>query len=86
MEIDLLRYSGTQLDVCTKNWTRRQLHDLIRQVMIYSKRIRVCSCIEDRWVRDTLQFLNVEWNNESCKNNRPESDRECVIDTSQPTE
>lgn len=74
MEFDLLKYSDTQMDVCTHGWTRRQQHDLIRQVMNYGHRIYVCPCVEERWVRDTLQFLGVRWNNESsCEHKRSES-------------
>jgi len=74
MEFDLLNYSDTRLDICTHGWERRQLHDLVRQVMRHSSRIRVCPCVEDRWVRDTLQFLGVQWNNESsCEHRRSQS-------------
>lgn len=65
MEFDLLRYSQTRLDVCTHGWTRRQMHDLVRQVLNYPQRIRVCPCIEDPWVRETLRFLGGTFNNES---------------------
>jgi hypothetical protein len=64
MEFDLLHYSDTRLHVCTKNWTRRQLHDLIRQVLNYPDRIVVCPCLDNPWVRETLDFLGVRWNNE----------------------
>ena len=65
MEFDLLRYSETLLDVCAYGWTRRQIHDLVRQVMNYPTRIRVCPCLDDPWARETLRFLGVVWNNES---------------------
>jgi hypothetical protein len=61
MEFDLLKYSDTLLTLCTKGWTRRQLHDLTRQVMIHPTRIRVCSCLSHVWTRETLSFLNVVW-------------------------
>ena len=64
MEFDLLHYSDTKLQVCTRGWTRRQLHDLIRQVLNSPDRIVVCSCLEDAWIRETLDILGVQWNNE----------------------
>lgn len=71
MEFDLLRYSETRLDVCTQGWARRQLHDLVRQVLNYPARIRICPCLEDPWVRETLCFLGAVFNNESsCQHER----------------
>lgn len=60
MQFDLLRYSDTVLDVCTHGWTRRQLHDLIRQVAVYPSRIRVCSCTTTPWVVECLSFLKAQ--------------------------
>lgn len=71
MEFDLLRYSETRLDVCTRGWTRRQVHDLVRQVLNHRDRIRVCPCLEDPWARETLRFLGAVFNNEpSCEHGR----------------
>ena len=64
MEFDLLHYSDTNLTVCTKDWTRRQLNDLVRQVLNCPGRIVVCPCLTDPWIRETLDFLGVRWNNE----------------------
>jgi hypothetical protein len=61
MDVDLLRYSDALQVVCTKNFTRRQLHDLERYVFTYPSKIQVCSCVKNPWVKHTLSFLNVQW-------------------------
>lgn len=55
--MDLLRYSDTVLDICLAGKTRREIHDILRQVYVYPERVRICSCVEDPWVRKTLEFL-----------------------------
>jgi hypothetical protein len=61
MDVDLLRYSETVQTVCTKNFTRRQLHDLERYVYTYPSKIKVCSCLSNPWAKATLSFLGVQW-------------------------
>jgi hypothetical protein len=59
-DYELLRYSDTILNICTKGWTRRQLHDLERQVMLFPTKIIVCSCLTNPWVKETLAFLGAQ--------------------------
>jgi hypothetical protein len=61
MQSELLRYSETKLEICTATYTRRQIHDLIRQVYVYPQKVVVCKCIKDPWSRDILAFLGVQW-------------------------
>jgi hypothetical protein len=61
METDLLKYSETQLNVCTAGFTRRQIHDVVRQAYVYPQRITVCNCIKDPWSKDILSFLGAQW-------------------------
>lgn len=67
--MDLLRYSETKLDVCFRDKSRREINDILRQLLVHPARIRICSCVrtmEDMsWVRKTLEFLNAEIHNES---------------------
>lgn len=62
--MDLLGYSSTLLHVCLKDKTRREMHDIVRQVFVHSARIRICPCVTDVWVRKTLQFLGAQYSNE----------------------
>lgn len=62
--MDLLGYSDTLLDVCLRDKTRREIHDIFRQIFVYRQRIRVCPCVTDPWVRKTLQFLDAQYSNE----------------------
>ena len=62
--MDLLRYADTRLDVCFKGKTRREIHDILRQILVHPDRIRVCPCVTDPWVRKTLKFLGAHINNE----------------------
>jgi hypothetical protein len=59
-DYELLRYSDTILNICTKGWTRRQLHDLERQVMLFPTKIIVCSCLTNPWIKETLAFLGAQ--------------------------
>ena len=61
MQADLLRYSETKLNVCTSGFTRRQIHDVVRQAYNYRERIVVCDCLKDVWSRDILAFLGAQW-------------------------
>lgn len=62
--MDTLRYSDTVLHVCLKDKTRREIHDILRQVFLVPQRIRVCPCTTDPWVRKTLEFLGTLYDNE----------------------
>ena len=62
--MDLLRYADTVLDVCLAGKSRREIHDILRQIAQYPTRIRVCPCVEDPWVRQSLAFLRAQINNE----------------------
>ena len=62
--MDLLRYSETVLDVCLAGKTRRETHDIFRQIFTYPDRIRICPCVTDPWVRKTLEFLDARYSNE----------------------
>jgi hypothetical protein len=62
--MDLLRYPDTVLTVCFKDKTRQEIHDSLRQIFVYRDRIRVCPCVTDRWVRQSLVFLNARLHNE----------------------
>ena len=64
MDISLLKYQDTTLDVCFRNLTRRQMHDVLRAIYVYPTRIRVCPCVTDPWIRQVLTFLNAIINNE----------------------
>jgi hypothetical protein len=62
--MDLLRYSDTVLDICLAGKSRREIHDIVRQVFVYPTRIRICPCVTDPWVRKTLNFLDAQYSNE----------------------
>jgi hypothetical protein len=59
--MDILRYSNTVHAVCTRDYTRRQIHDLVRLSAVYGSRVHVCSCISDPWARASLSFLGTTW-------------------------
>jgi len=63
--MDLLGYADTVLDVCLTGKSKREVHDILRQIYIRRTRIRVCPCCQDPWVRKTLEFLGAQINNES---------------------
>jgi hypothetical protein len=62
--MDLLGYSDTVLDVCVRDLSRREIHDVFRRIFVYRQRIRICPCVTDPWVRKTLQFLDAQYSNE----------------------
>ena len=62
--MDLLGYSETNLDVCLRNKTRREVNDILRQVYRHPTRIRICPCVTSPWVRETLRFLGAVYSNE----------------------
>jgi hypothetical protein len=65
--MDLLRYSDTHLRICLKTKTKREIHDVLRQAFVHPTRMAVCDCVEDPWVRKTLEFLGVTLYNESSR-------------------
>jgi hypothetical protein len=62
--MDLLRYADTKLDVCFRDKSRREVNDILRQILVHPDRVRVCPCVKDAWVRKTLEFLGAQVNNE----------------------
>ena len=66
--MDLLRYSETNLIVCFRDKSRREINDILRQLLVHPDRIRICSCVRTlegmAWVRKTLEFLHAEIHNE----------------------
>jgi hypothetical protein len=62
--MDLLGYADTVLDVCLAGKTRREIHDILRQIFVHPTRVRVCPCVTDPWVRKTLEFLGAQYSNE----------------------
>ena len=62
--MDLLRYSDTVLTICLRDKSRREIHDVLRAILMYPSRIRVCPCVEDAWIRKTLEFLGAQLHNE----------------------
>lgn len=63
--MDLLGYSQTQLQICLKNKTKREIHDVLRAAAVHPTRMVVCGCTQDVWARKTLTFLGVRIHNES---------------------
>ncbi len=63
--MDLLGYADTVLDVCLAGKPRREIHDILRQILIHPNRVRVCPCVTDPWIRKTLEFLGAQYSNES---------------------
>jgi len=72
-QFELLRYSDTTLDICTKGWSRRDLHNLQRNVLLYPKRIRICNCLKNPWVRESVTLLGAQWTpaTEQCSSSAP---------------
>jgi hypothetical protein len=62
--MDLLGYSDTVMDVCLRDKSRRDIHDILRVIFVYPRRVRVCPCVTDPWVRKTLGFLDTQYSNE----------------------
>lgn len=63
--MDLLGYSDANITFCFKDKSKREIHDVLRQIYIHRDRIHICPCCQDPWVRKTLQFLGAQINNES---------------------
>ena len=67
--MDLLSYSETKLDVCFRDKTRREINDILRQILVHPGRIRICPCVRQMegmtWIRKTLEFLGAHIHNES---------------------
>jgi hypothetical protein len=67
--MDLLRYSETKLDICFRDKSRREINDILRQLLVHPDRIRICPCVRQMdgmaWVRQTLEFLGAQLHNES---------------------
>jgi hypothetical protein len=75
LDVQLLKYADTHVVVCLSNKTKRQVHDILRAIYVYGNRIRVCPCVSDPWVRQSLTFLNAQVNNEpSDQCGRPRTD------------
>jgi hypothetical protein len=62
--MDLLGYAETSLNVCLAKKSKREIHDILRAIFVRRDRIRVCPCVQDPWVRETLRFLGAHMNNE----------------------
>lgn len=75
--MDLLRYSETVLDVCLAGKSRREINDILRQLLIHPDRIRICPCERPSpWVRKTLEFLDARYSNEpSCDGHGKDRER-----------
>ena len=73
--MDLLGYSDTVLHVCLHGKTRREVHDVLRQVFVFPKKIRICPCGGlSPWTRKSLTFLGAVYDNEpsrECLRPRP---------------
>jgi hypothetical protein len=80
--MDLLRYSDIVQQVCFREKSRREAHDILRQLAVYPERMRVCPCVQDPWIRKSLGFLNARIDNEaSCQRPGPEPNRELLAAT-----
>ena len=62
--MDLLGYSDTVLRICLHGKTRREIHDILRQVFVVPHKMRICPCVTDVWTRKTLSFLGAVYDNE----------------------
>ena len=63
--MDLLGYSDTVLHVCLHSKTRREVHDILRQVFVFPGKIRICPCGGlSPWTRKSLAFLGAVYDNE----------------------
>lgn len=66
--MDLLGYSETMLTVCFKDKSRREINDILRQLLVHPDRILICPCVttsnESIWIRKTLEFLTARYSNE----------------------
>jgi len=66
--MDLLGYSETSVVFCFRDKSRREINDILRQLLVHPDRIRICPCVHTldgmAWVRKTLQFLGAHIHNE----------------------
>ena len=62
--MDLLKYADTKLDICLKDKSRREVNDILRQILVRRERICICPCVKEPWIRKTLEFLRAELSNE----------------------
>ena len=65
--MDTLGYADALVDVCLVGKSRRELHDLFRQIYMHKAKIRVCPCVletTDVWLWKVLQFLRPNYSNE----------------------
>lgn len=62
--MDLLGYSETVLHICLHSKSRREIHDILRQIFAVPQKIRICPCGTDEWTRKTLAFLGAVYDNE----------------------
>lgn len=65
--MDLLGYSDTVLELCLKDKSKRELHDIFRHIYMHRSKIRVCPCVletNDVWLWKVLQFLRPNYSNE----------------------
>lgn len=65
--MDTLGYADARVDVCLVGKSRRELHDLFRQIYMHKAKIRVCPCVletTDVWMWKVLQFLRPNYSNE----------------------
>lgn len=63
--MDLLKYSETVLEVCLAKKSKREIHDILRQIYVHPTRILICPCWPPSpWVRHTLAFLGARYSNE----------------------
>ncbi len=82
--MDLLRYADTRLTVCLRDKSRREIHDILRQIAVYPERIQICPCVTDPWVRMSLTFLRAQYSNEpSHQPDGSRTDREFTSSSSQ---
>jgi hypothetical protein len=62
--MDLLHYSDSSTTFCFRDKPRREVHDILRAIFVNRERIRICPCVKDPWLRETLRFLGAQMNNE----------------------
>jgi hypothetical protein len=62
--MDTLKYADTLLVLCFAGMSRRDSHDALRQIYNYRDRIRVCPCVTDVWIRESLTILGAVFDNE----------------------
>jgi len=84
--MDLLGYSDTVLHVCLHSKTRRETHDVLRQVYVFPQKIRICPCGDlSPWTRKTLAFLGAVYDNEPSREcTRLRTSGELPVGTQEP--